>query len=454
MGNENKVIELKSEILKYRTYNEGYSVAYVNIAHEGLNNKGMIIPRDVLNDLAKTLPGQPVVGLYDESKEDFRGHGQQITINDDGIDMQILTKPYGFVPEIPRVWYEDIKTDDGVKSYLCTEIILWTDRYPELIDVMKGENGQSMEIEVTEFHYNKDDVLVVDEARFLGLCILGKDVTPAFPDSSIFHNVSLEDKEYLNFVESFTNDGEAGVLWADKALELYEDELEDGKELPQATYMFAAKKEESNEEKQDEAKDTIEEAEPKKTIPKKNTNTKTTTKKENDAVVDKEEENKKEEPKVEDKKEVKNVEEKSIKTDKNNWHEDPANWTLNVGHSHQVKLPENNVGKDNNIIDFYSEINALKAEIEELKKYKVMYEEKQLAEMVQEEIDKITGIVSKEDAVEMYANVTIENFAETKANVNAKLVELVAKSSLDEAISQSIKVPKSKSIVDAFSEYK
>jgi hypothetical protein len=45
------------------------------------NRNGSIITKAVAMDMAKSLPGSPIVGYYNENTEDFEGHNQIIDIS-------------------------------------------------------------------------------------------------------------------------------------------------------------------------------------------------------------------------------------------------------------------------------------------------------------------------------------------------------------------------------------
>ena len=56
--------------------------------------------------MGKTLRGAPIVGYFKENKDDFADHGEKVTLDDEGIHFECMTKPYGFVPTDARVWFQ------------------------------------------------------------------------------------------------------------------------------------------------------------------------------------------------------------------------------------------------------------------------------------------------------------------------------------------------------------
>ena len=64
--------------------------------------------------MAKTLRGTPIVGYYNENKGDYEGHEERITIDNEGIKFECLTKPYGFVAPDAKIWFQKfLEYDDS-----------------------------------------------------------------------------------------------------------------------------------------------------------------------------------------------------------------------------------------------------------------------------------------------------------------------------------------------------
>ena len=88
---------------------------------EEANRNRSIITKDVARDLANSLPGSPIVGYYNEEKEDFEEHNRIIDISNGKFRIKDTTRPYGFVDLNAKVWFQKY-LDDGVEhEYLMTE---------------------------------------------------------------------------------------------------------------------------------------------------------------------------------------------------------------------------------------------------------------------------------------------------------------------------------------------
>ena len=170
----------------------------IKVLYIGENRNHTYISKEVATDMAKTLRGAPIVGYYREDKEDFRDHGNQVILDDEGIKFNCLTKPYGFVSPDAKVWFQEFEdTDDFgnvlTREYLMTTGYLWTGQYEECKSAVEGEGKpHSMELDGDSMdgHWETNtktgmDFFIINDATFSKLCILGDDVEPCFEGSKI-----------------------------------------------------------------------------------------------------------------------------------------------------------------------------------------------------------------------------------------------------------------------------
>ena len=165
-------------------------VCYVG---EDPNRNRSIITKEVATQMANSLPGSPIVGYYNESKEDFEEHNRVIDISNGEFKIKDTTRPYGFVDLGAKVWFQKF-LDDGVneREYLMTEGYIWTGQYPESQRIIDKGNNQSMELSENylDATWTKDDngkpqFFIINEAIVSKLCILGDDCEPCFEGSQI-----------------------------------------------------------------------------------------------------------------------------------------------------------------------------------------------------------------------------------------------------------------------------
>ena len=192
--------------------NPGMAKCEIKVLYLGNNRNKTSISKDTAREMAKTLRGAPIVGYYREDKEDFFDHGEQITMDGDGIHFKSLTRPYGFVSPDAEVWFQDFEDMDDqgqsiVRTYLMTTGYLWVGQYEEAKQILEdGGKPHSMELqkESLEGFWSKDinsncEFFIINDAIFSKLCILGDDVEPCFEGSSITapnvsNNFALDDK--------------------------------------------------------------------------------------------------------------------------------------------------------------------------------------------------------------------------------------------------------------------
>lgn len=124
-----------------------------------------------------TLNYAPVIGYFKDG--DFKGHGIELVIGEDGFEEKVMTVPFGVVIKDSHR-YENILKDNGENErYLVCDAYLWN-RYKDAIDVVKENKcNQSMEVNINSGSY-KDEYYEINDFSFSGICILGSNVTPAF----------------------------------------------------------------------------------------------------------------------------------------------------------------------------------------------------------------------------------------------------------------------------------
>ena len=157
------------------------------------NRNGSIITKEVARNMANSLPGSPIVGFFNEDKQDFEEHNRVIDLSNGEFKIKDTTKPYGFVSPDAKVWFQKF-LDDGENEheYLMTEGFLWSGQYPECQRILDKGNNQSMELDEetldATWSKNKNNepmFFIINEAIISKLCILGESNEPCFEGSNI-----------------------------------------------------------------------------------------------------------------------------------------------------------------------------------------------------------------------------------------------------------------------------
>ena len=157
------------------------------------NRNRSVITKEVAKQMANSLPGCPIVGFYNEEKEDFEEHNRIIDISNGKFEIKDTTRPYGFVDLGAKVWFQKF-LDDGMneREYMMTEGWLWTGQYPECRRILAHGNNQSMELDegTLDAHWSKDGngdpkFFIINEAIISKLCTLGESNEPCFEGANI-----------------------------------------------------------------------------------------------------------------------------------------------------------------------------------------------------------------------------------------------------------------------------
>lgn len=149
----------------------------IRIAQAGTPANGFLFSKEVLEEAAKKMGLTPIVAMYNPYTDDFGEHNQQVVHDEYGEFVTIGdTKPIGVIPENPTYfWDED--------NYLNAIGYIWTERYPEGVDHLIFE-GRPQSMELSPAHTImkplESGLVEIEETLFLGLCILGEEVPPAF----------------------------------------------------------------------------------------------------------------------------------------------------------------------------------------------------------------------------------------------------------------------------------
>lgn len=196
------VVNSPVELINVTPVNPLISRCQIKVCYVGdtPNRNGSVITKDVAREMAKSLPGSPIVGFYNEATSDFEEHNRRIDIAGGKLKFEDTTRPYGFVDLSAKMWFQDYLDDGVVHTYLVTEGWLWTGQYPESKRVVTNGNNQSMELDPDSLDgtWTIDDksgmeFFIINEAIFSKLCILGEEFEPCFEGSTITH-FSLDDE--------------------------------------------------------------------------------------------------------------------------------------------------------------------------------------------------------------------------------------------------------------------
>ena len=168
-------------------------------AIESVANNVQFSQESTINALP-TLKNIPIVALYKENENNFGDH--EIIQDSNGISYG--TYPIGMIPESAEQWIEEVQTDEGIKQYLCSDVLLWKRQKKEFQLIKTQRNfSVSMEVGMVDYDFSSNNVCIVNKFYFTAIAVLGNGVRPAFDDACInfskigtFQDMMLEFKEY------------------------------------------------------------------------------------------------------------------------------------------------------------------------------------------------------------------------------------------------------------------
>lgn len=198
---EKKKVTFSAKIKPLEKLNEEFTKCAVYVCALGKNRNFSFISKDAADEALESLYNIPIIGhLYtDENGEAHMGGHDRVVEKDKNGQyiFKSLCVPYGVVPLQDNVHYEDLEEPNGdVKTYIVAECLLWTGRFPELLDAIYEEDwmfSQSMEINVLDYAPLDEDKNYTNLLRYSysALCLLGKsdnpefNTEPCFPESKV-----------------------------------------------------------------------------------------------------------------------------------------------------------------------------------------------------------------------------------------------------------------------------
>ena len=227
MDKKHTSLKFKAKVTPIEKINDEFTLCKCYVQGVGKNRNFSYMSKENIQRCLPTLSYAPVVGhLIDKLDEDgnptgekyMGGHDYYI---DDDWNLKSACVPYGVV-KADSFDFETVKEyeDEIETEYLTAEVILWTGRYPELMEAIYSDDfyfNQSMEINVSEFRPYEEDSNYTELTDFTysALCLLGKadDKTspehtePCFVESKVIPvQYSLEREEFSKVMGELKNE--------------------------------------------------------------------------------------------------------------------------------------------------------------------------------------------------------------------------------------------------------
>lgn len=227
MDKKHTSLKFKAKVTPIEKINDEFTLCKCYVQGVGKNRNFSYMSKENIQRCLPTLSYAPVVGhLIDKLDEDGNPTGEKYMgghdyyINDDW-NLKSACVPYGVV-KADSFDFETVKEyeDEIETEYLTAEIVLWTGRYPELMEAIYSDDfyfNQSMEINVSEFRPYEEDSNYTELTDFTysALCLLGKadnktspeHTEPCFVESKVIPvQYSLEKEEFSKIMGELKNE--------------------------------------------------------------------------------------------------------------------------------------------------------------------------------------------------------------------------------------------------------
>lgn len=227
MDKKHTSLKFKAKVTPIEKINDEFTLCKCYVQGVGKNRNFSYMSKENIQRCLPTLSYAPVVGhLIDKLDEDgnptgekyMGGHDYYI---DDDWNLKSACVPYGVV-KADSFDFETVKEyeDEIETEYLTAEVVLWTGRYPELMEAIYSDDfyfNESMEISVSEYRPYEEDSNYTELTDFTysALCLLGKadDKTspehtePCFVESKVIPvQYSLEREEFSKVIGELKNE--------------------------------------------------------------------------------------------------------------------------------------------------------------------------------------------------------------------------------------------------------
>ena len=193
----------KSVELAERAEGEDLHAKFV-LCDFGTNLNHVRLDREKIDNWKDTIVNEPLVGRLNASN-DFEGHNMRIVINPGTKEREVVfsTEAYGTFTDC------SVEAIDG-HEYICANAVIWA-RYPNVVRLIEdrvnsGEGlNTSWEILVSDSYLDPfSGDKVITDGKFTALCMLGRNVTPAYGCSGLLEVAEAD--EDVEFEEALAMD--------------------------------------------------------------------------------------------------------------------------------------------------------------------------------------------------------------------------------------------------------
>lgn len=203
MENKYTSLKFKAKVKPVEKLNEEFTLCKCYVQGVGKNRNYSYMSKENIIKNSPTLHYAPVVGHLIQKEDGSLYMGGHDWTIDENCNFKSVCVPYGVVT-MDEFEFEEVEEYGEKIEYMTANVILWTGRYPELMDAIYSEDiffNQSMELAVEQYRPYEEDSNYTEllDWTYSALCMLGKaddkespeHTEPCFIESKIIpHNFS------------------------------------------------------------------------------------------------------------------------------------------------------------------------------------------------------------------------------------------------------------------------
>jgi len=181
------------------------------VMHDKKNLNKSNFEMDVIESAKESIKNIPILGyirkIDGSDSKDFAGHEIELSIKDGELKFIYLERPIGVIPETNN--YEYVESNG--KTYVKVLGYIWKEYLNEGYEILQENPNKSvsMEITVDDYSIGKDGIIDITAYRYLGVTILGDNVSPGMEGANLQVLSQFTDKfsnDYYEKVESLNNE--------------------------------------------------------------------------------------------------------------------------------------------------------------------------------------------------------------------------------------------------------
>lgn len=155
----------------------------IYVMHDGENLNGSYFDFSSIDKAKNSICNIPILAFIKKdvyNNKDFGGHDVEVKLSSNGdVEFLYLERPIGVIPENNNNYHYEFING---KTYVVCDGYIWNEYANDALDIINrdGAKSESMEISVDVAGFdNFDGLYHITDYSYLGLTLLGEDVTPA-----------------------------------------------------------------------------------------------------------------------------------------------------------------------------------------------------------------------------------------------------------------------------------